>query len=97
MSYLDDYLNTLDDQTKQKHAQRKADLDELEQRLKEPHREAIRNIHKSNHLRTQINKACNEGRPPLEVLDLALQAIAAMTGDTRFYDANMKQMREAHK
>lgn len=97
MSYLRDYLKTIEAETKEENSQKMADLVELEQRLKEPFREAIKNIMTSNELRVAINKACNNGKPALEVLDLALQAIAAMTGDKRFYEVNIKKMKEANK
>ena len=97
MSYIKDYLKTIEADTREENAQKMAELAELEQRLKEPYKEALKNILKSSELRVAINKACNDGRPPLEVLDLALQAIAAMAGDKLFYEANIRKMKEANK
>lgn len=97
MNYLESYIKTLDERARQEHSEAIAHISEAEALLKEPYREAIRNIIKSNELRIAINKACNERRPALEILDLALQSIAAMTGDSRFYEANIAKLKEANK
>lgn len=97
MNYLEAYIQTLDERTRQEHAEAIAHIAQAEALLKEPYKEAIQNILKSNSLRIAINKACNEGKPALEILDLALQAIAAMTGDKRFYEANIAKLKEANQ
>lgn len=67
---------------------------ELEQKRLELYRHVQENIRKSSQLRSKINKDIQAGANHYSVLLDAIQCISLMTGDTVFYEQNIKVLEE---
>lgn len=65
---------------------------EREKRNREAYKEIAENIKKSEQLRCKINKDFKNGVDPIEILKDCLKCISLMTGDTVFYNQNIKHL-----
>lgn len=65
---------------------------ERERKSRELFFEMAENIKKSERLRCKINKDFKNGVDPIEILKDSLKCISLMTGDTVFYNQNIKHL-----
>jgi len=65
---------------------------EREKRNREAYKEIAENIKKSEQLRCKINKDFIAGTDYKEILKDCLKVISLMTGDTVFYNQNIKHL-----
>ena len=65
---------------------------EREKRNREAYKEIAENIKKSERLRCKINKDFKNGVDPIEILKDSIKCISLMTGDTVFYNQNIKYL-----
>ncbi len=65
---------------------------EREKRNREAYKEIAENIKKSEQLRCKINKDFKNGVDPIEILKDSIKCISLMTGDTVFYNQNIKHL-----
>lgn len=65
---------------------------EREKRNREAYKEIAENIKKSERLRCKINKDFKIGVDPIEILKDSIKCISLMTGDTVFYNQNIKHL-----
>ena len=67
---------------------------EREKRNREAYKEIAENIKASEQLRCKINKDFKNGVDPIEILKDSIKCISLMTGDTVFYNQNIKHLKK---
>ena len=67
---------------------------EVKKKNREAYKEIADNIGKSEKLRAKINKDFKNGVDPIEILKDCLKCISLMTGDTVFYNQNIKHLKK---